>query len=477
MEKGKRVEAEFQLPEAIIQHIQSFLNGKESAQTTLLSKSWNDAWLTRPNLHFDQKEFERESSDDGTESSENRFWNFVNKTVERYDKLNLKIESLRLWILRSDNANYQYDYSLVNKLIMKALKMGATCLDFKIHRNDWRFTLPQQVFGSENLVILSVNGCKICMGVDGKVSCSRLKSLTVDMVYVEGDIIWDIISTCSLIENLSLSIFNEMALIPRSMFGKQNVGLVLDKLKCLLLSEINVDTLFFDDFSSKFPCLKDLSVHRCGGYKGIKVSSPSLECISFKRDKILRAKFDVPSIRKFTFSGPIPSLSFKTSTSNWESDISIRCWRYPSVTWVLNLNKLLTKLSLSKVFLSLHVYSGKGFDCAEDIKGLPKPQVENLTINSFCSDLFDVLFRCCRPIYVTQQWFPNVRMRNNDFMKFIYKRVMQEVSLKCCECDLEEVDVEFFDEVVSAWRPRLLDASTTPGADTQIIRLHLRWGR
>ncbi|KAL8522209.1 hypothetical protein ACS0TY_012376 [Phlomoides rotata] len=292
MEKGKRVEAEFQLPEAIIQHIQSFLNGKEAAQTTLLSKSWNDAWLTRPNLDFDQKEFERKSSD-GTQSSENRFWNFVNKTVERYDKLNLKIESLRLWIVRSDNANYQYDYSLVNKLIMKALKMGATCLDFKIYDNDWRFTLPQQVFGSENLVILSVSGCKICMGVDGKVRCSRLKSLTVDKVYVEGDIIWDIISSCPLIENLSLSISNGIYLSPRSMFGKQNVGLVLDKLKCLLLSEINVDTLFFDDFSSKFPCLKDLSVHRCVGYKGIKISSPSLECISFirnlTRDKILRA--------------------------------------------------------------------------------------------------------------------------------------------------------------------------------------------
>ncbi|KAL8537401.1 hypothetical protein ACS0TY_012517 [Phlomoides rotata] len=221
----------------------------------------------------------------------------MNKTVERYDKLNLKIESLRLWIVRSDNANYQYDYSLVNKLIMKALKMGATCLDFKIYDNDLRFTLPQQVFGSENLVILSVSRCKICMGVDGKVSCSRLKSLTVDMVYVEGDIIWDIISSCPLIENLSLSICNGMALSPRSMFGKQNVGLVLDKLKCLLLSGINVDTLFFNDFSSKFPCLKNLSVHRCVGYKGIKISSPSLECISFTRDKILRAKFDVPSIR------------------------------------------------------------------------------------------------------------------------------------------------------------------------------------
>ncbi|KAL8537404.1 hypothetical protein ACS0TY_012517 [Phlomoides rotata] len=298
MEKRKRVEAEFQLPEAIIQHIQSFLNGKEAAQTTPLSKSWNDAWLTRPNLDLDQKEFERESSDDGTESSENRFWNFVNKTVERYEKLNLKIESLRLWILPSYYANYQYDYPLVNKLIMKALEMGATCLDFKIYDIDCRFTLPQQVFGSENLMILSVSGCKICMGVDGKVRCSRLKSLTVDKVYVEGDIIWDIISSCPLIENLSLSIFNEMALIlPRSMIGKQNVGLVLDKLKCLLLSGINVDTLFFDDFSSKFPCLKDLSVHRCDGYKGIKVSSPSLECISFERDKILRAKFDVPSIR------------------------------------------------------------------------------------------------------------------------------------------------------------------------------------
>ncbi|KAL8515767.1 hypothetical protein ACS0TY_014454 [Phlomoides rotata] len=331
MGKGKRLEAELQLPEAIIQHIQSFMSGKEAAQTTLLSKSD----LTRPDLDFDQEDFVGKSDYyDTRRSGEKGLWKFVNKTVERID----------------------------------------------------------------------------------------------------------------------------------------------------------VDTLFFDDFSSKFPCLKDLSLHGCGGYKGIKIYSPSLECISFTQDRILRAKFDIPSIRKFTFSGAIPSLSFKTTTNIWECDISISCCRSPSAKWILKLNKLLTKLSLSKVSLTLKMYFRRRFDCVQDINVLLKPQVENLVIDGFhgeypnCPELFDVLFRCCRPIYITQVC--NFGTRSCDFMEFVYKRVMQDVSLKCSstnqsvsgERHLVGVDVEYFDRAISAWRPQLLDASTKPVAGKQRIRLHLRWG-
>ncbi|KAL3645015.1 hypothetical protein CASFOL_010195 [Castilleja foliolosa] len=50
-------EGEIQFAEPIIHRLQSFLTGKEAAQTTIVSKSWHSAWLTRPNLDFDDTYF------------------------------------------------------------------------------------------------------------------------------------------------------------------------------------------------------------------------------------------------------------------------------------------------------------------------------------------------------------------------------------------------------------------------------------
>ncbi|KAL8515772.1 hypothetical protein ACS0TY_014459 [Phlomoides rotata] len=483
MEKGKRLEAELQLPEAIIQHIQSFLTGKEAAQTTLLSKPWYAAWLTRPDLDFDQKAFARKSDID-TQRCANRFWEFVKKTVGRYEKFNLQIDSLRL---RIHGSSKKYSCSKVNELIMKALKMGATCLDLSLFFHDRAFTLPHEVFGSENLIRLSVSNCKIGIGADGKVSCSRLKSLTLDNVRAEGDIIWDIISSCPLIENLSLS--------PSSypFTGFVDGPIILHefcKLKRLSLNRVDVHPSYLGDFSSKFPCLKDLGIHRCYGFKVIQISSHSLECINFTQDRmlLLRVKFDVPNLRRFTFSGlSIPSLSFATSTTTttWVSHISIKRQSPPGARWFLDLNKLLKELSPSTISLSLLILAQKSLDNKGKIPSLTKPIVKNLTINglySVCPVLFYDLFQCCRPIYINSKSYIGEK-KNNDYMEFVNKRMMLQVSLNSCIAyqrlsggsDLKEVSVLFYDKSVSAWRPQLLDTSTSVGADEHRTRLRLRW--
>ncbi|KAL6539048.1 hypothetical protein OROMI_025374 [Orobanche minor] len=489
MKKGKVIEAELQLPEDIIQHIHSFLDGKEAAQTTLLSKSWYNAWLTRPNLDLDQIHFLCKSDSD--------FWKFVNNTVERYEKLNLKIDSLKLWISWIRD---QTQYSLVIKLITKAFKRGATSLDFQIYEENNEFGLPNQVFGFENLTRLSVCGCKIgSTSADGKliIRCARLESLTFKRVYEQGNILWDIISSCPLIENFSFSTTLRLALTE---FGKGNVvdGRILvnefRNLKRLFLYRVIVHPLYFDEFSSRFPSLKDLALEFCQGCVDIKISSPSLECISFQRCYVVRrVKFDVPRIRKLSYSGSdIPLLSFKAATTrNWESHICIERGFAPSAAWFLRLSKLLKSLSLSKVSLSLIILKSLSLSKFQGLHN--KPKVENLTIYghySVCPAFFYSLFRCCHPIYVTQYWSPKLLRdgkEENDFMEFVCRRMMQQVVLNCCiayqrttvgECDLEEVSVEFYDESVSGWRPRVIDTSTSLGdADEHKIRLHLRWGR
>ncbi|KAL8515766.1 hypothetical protein ACS0TY_014453 [Phlomoides rotata] len=512
---GKRVQGEILLPEPIIQDIQSFMSGKEAAQSSILSKSWYTAWKTGPHLYFDQRGFIRNSGD---RSGENGFWEFVRKNVQRYDKLNLPIESLSLWMYGTDSDTAS-SYSLANKLIVEAMKLGVVDLDFCINYSDRVFELPREVLGSQTLTRLSVRGCKIGVGKKGKINCLRLKSLCLDNVWLEGDIIWDVISICPLIEKLSLfscrfllgtrkskkvvsvTNFSMLGLSPFFEFGK--LGSVVDgpicvyeirKLRCLLLCGVNVHTLFFDEFSSKFPCLKDLGLHDCYGYKGIRISSPSLECINITQDDMLRVRFNVPCIRKFTFSsGQIPSLSFETSRSDWESDISIARISCPSSKWFLELNKLLTKLSMSRVSLSLKILYRNGFKYVVNIQDLPKPVVENLIVDvpsSDCPAFFDGLFQCCCPIFVTPFWLPKSMIsgeRKMEFLKAVYKRLIQQINLDfldaksngsvLCQDDLEEVGVEV--EAGSLWRrlpwELLLDYSTRL-VDEQRIRFHLRWG-
>ncbi|KAL8521354.1 hypothetical protein ACS0TY_011759 [Phlomoides rotata] len=469
MEKGKRIEAEhilgFLLPEVIIQHIQSFLCAKGAARTTILSKSWHRSWLTRPNLDFDQYGVVVRKFNDL--DAENKFWNHVKETVQ--------------------------SYSLANESIMKAMKMGAIDLDFQIFKPDTEFVFPHEVLESENLTRLAVSWCRIELGADGKIRCSRLKSLSLCDVRLESHVIWDIILSCPLIEKLSLcrctfllktqssnvpsgTRTSEVALSPEFAKRKSINTYEICKLKYLLLGGIEVHTSFFHDFSTKFPCLKELSVHHCDGFKGIQISGPSLECINFTHyHQMLRVKFDVPNIRKFTFSGShSPSLSFKTDRSNWESDIYIMCCRRPTAAWFLNLNKFLTKLKciMSKISLTLQILPMTTFAHVGNLQGLPKPLVDNLKISvpsSDCPVPFDIIFCCCRPIFLPQSWLPEWSRgakSNNDFVEIVYKRLMQQVSHQSMPAphDLMEVSVELFDEAVSVWRPvpweSLLNSST-----------------
>ncbi|GFP88652.1 putative F-box/LRR-repeat protein at3g59230 [Phtheirospermum japonicum] len=126
----KRVAAEFVLPEAIIHHIQSFLDGKQAAQTTILSKSWHTAWLTRPNLDFDQRLF----PNCGDEFSE-----FTRTTLLRYQDLNLKIESFKLRMKGWE----KYSHPLANVLIAKAIENGATDLNFELSPSTLMFVLQK----------------------------------------------------------------------------------------------------------------------------------------------------------------------------------------------------------------------------------------------------------------------------------------------------------------------------------------------
>ncbi|KAL8481791.1 hypothetical protein ACS0TY_028077 [Phlomoides rotata] len=415
-----------QLPEEAIQHIQSFLNAKEAARTTLLSTSWYTAWLTRPNLDFSDVDIPMFSA----------FERLAKKTMQRYDELNRKIQSFRLSMYTA-LCNAWYKGFLANELTRKALKLGATDLDIDLSRSpiDFQWFLPHEVLESETLVRLSLFKCRIDLRRVQKVSCWNLKSLNLRRVCIEGNSIWDIILMCPLIEELvlseCLSCNYNVSIFGRFLELNPDVQYDFRKLRVLLLGKVKIGEWFFYDIS-RFPCLKELILHNCTGYEEIQICSNSLECISFLSTdlSILRFKFDVPRIRKFKFSGCcVPSLSFKTTSREWESDIFIKCvlnFHVLKTSWFHELRELLSELSPSKIYLSLQmiiyppflknrISLDEGHDYHQDISSLQKPSVvEKLMLDIYAptqssvrSAVLTEFFCCCRPNLITLCWLPS----------------------------------------------------------------------
>ncbi|KAL3650301.1 hypothetical protein CASFOL_006704 [Castilleja foliolosa] len=422
MKKGSQIEAingEYQLPEPIIHHIQSFLTSEEAAQTAILSKSWRSAWLTHPNLDFYI-----------TRGGEARL-ELAEKTIERYEQSNLKIESLKL--CNESRRGLNVDFGVfANDLITRALKIGVTHLSVEDYDGD--MVLSQDVFEAENLVELSLLGCKIDdLGFDRK------------------------LSLCDVIP-----------------FGSDNVYFS-----------------FLGDLSTKFPSLKDLTLDGCNTQE---ISSRSLERLNFvSACHMLSVKFDVPGIRKFRFETEddvIPSLSFVSAPSEWESDAFILD-RYGSlsVSWFRRLNKLLTELSPSRIYLSLeivHVKKSCQYEVG-DIRNLPKPKVENLMINFWPRTALDYFalfhgsFQICRPKFITVGY----KTSSGDIIMndLVCKTLARGLDNKCMYDlhDLEEVNVHCYGKDDGAWQPiplkSLLKPSVSPTSSTPIrkIRFQLKW--
>ncbi|KAL3645037.1 hypothetical protein CASFOL_010217 [Castilleja foliolosa] len=517
-------EGEFYFPEPIIQRIQSFLDGKEAARTAIISKSWHSAWLTRPNLDFDETYFFRRSVDPYQHRHVpiGDFNKYAKKTIKRYEQSNLKIESFNL-CMQID----QYGRpALANKLIVKALKIGATRLCLRLSRKN-SFVLPIEVFGADNLVELSVSGCTIDLDEGVVIKCQRLESLSLDVgVDINFDTVCKLISSCTSIENLSLSGWRFDAAASRA----TAVGVVdklIPRLRCLVLSYESFKILCLGDLLSRFPFLKDftLFLHHTTDIileEGIQISNSSLERIKFvqqyferrprNRKRKLGFKFDVPSARKLTIEcNVIPTLSFMSTplSREWESHVSIqfeeRKFNGLSTIWFSELSQLLTELSQSKTHLSLKVGWNKwSFDYNvgdKIIQGLRKHDLENLTIDMTgvptlgCYALFDGLFRLCRPKLITQYYEddPHQEQRYNgqniDFLcqileKGIKLEVPDPTQFMYGLNDLEEMNVQAYDvdNVPAEWKPISLDSLDTDAPDEhkdaqakQRIRLLLKW--
>ncbi|CAA0822000.1 F-box protein [Striga hermonthica] len=464
---ARRRRGEFFFAEPIIHRIQYFLNGKEAAQTTVLSKSWRQAWLNRPNLDFDICYF----------SSVDKFLKLMGKAIQRYEESNLNIESFSLTMDMLNNS--------CENLIIKALGMGVPRLSLQLSAAPSCSVVPAEVFGCKDLVKLSLTGGKIALAPEHQVHLPRLKSLSLSCVRLESDeVISGLLSGCSLLEKLSLALLFDVtiSILPN-----------LPKLRHLELRHLTINTSFLGDLSCKFPLLRELSIHHCsfqGDY--LLISCPTIECLNITNRfaKTASVEFDVPSIRKFKFRSweNLPSsLTFKsTSFREWESHLSITSHCCVGNLGVIGLNKLLTSLGQSKIHLRIEVVDIHSFNYdVWEFNGLKLHKVEELTIDGMHSNilsltsfaLFNGLFRLCRPKFITQQ---NKTPSPSDFLfkMFLRHGINHECSARslCMYAlrHLEEVRAQIFDLDVDTWRFIPMDTWDAL-KDQKKIRFQLMW--
>ncbi|KAL3645002.1 hypothetical protein CASFOL_010182 [Castilleja foliolosa] len=467
-------EGEIQFAEPIIHRLQSFLTGKEAARTAIMSKSWHSAWLTRPNLDFDDTHF-KVGHRRNDHSRIDKFEKYEKKTIKRYKESNLKIESFKLCMFIN-----QYGCAdLAKKLTVNALRIGATRLCLRLKRGDL-FVLPNEVFGADNLVELSVSGCTIDLDDGVVIKCRRLESLSLDdNVGIAIDTVSNIVSSCPSIENLSFlpNIYPHHNAF-KKVVNNTSIGIagLVDNLiprliRCLVLGYVSFNTLCLDDLLSRFPFLKDFTLYLNRGGNNvdtsfeerIQISNCSLERIklvlqgfqSYDEGRKPRVKFNVPSVRKFTYE----------------------------------------ELGQSKTHLSLHIERNAAtfdYEVSDSIiQGLHKHELENLTIDMkdlpplSCYSFFDGLFRVCCPKLITQyhEEDPDKRRYNGRTnIDFLCHTLKQGINIKVSRPtqflyglnDLEEVNAQAFDmdDVPAEWRPIPFDAHVQAH---QRVRLLLKW--
>ncbi|KAK6138612.1 hypothetical protein DH2020_027637 [Rehmannia glutinosa] len=388
-----------ELPQAILHHILSFLSQDEAAETSLLSKSWNYVWSTRPNIEFREKWFHGDKE---------KFMSVLNKTLQGYHDQNLCVHEFLVEMSRVDSEIVL----LLEKWIPRVvLNMGVKKFSlYNYSKIAVYFDLPSVVFEAKALQKLYLYGCKLNPKPLDKVLFKHLKTLSLEQAYITDETFEKIISSCHLIEYVILDRCEGLRTIKVNENHKylkdfqlkevHDVSIEIDAptletfkivcnvkwfhqhnyfphLKSLYLYMVRLSSKSFDFFSCNFPCLEELRVYLCYGFKQFRLISRSIKHLGIcgTEEQSIKATIDTPNIVEFEYEGDIPrSLSFTTTFSEWKSKIYLITSHASSSSWFL---KLYDSLSQSEISLNL-------FQQYPPDRVVVEPDIDNIYGDGLC---------------------------------------------------------------------------------------------
>lgn len=438
-----------ELPTFIIHHLMSYLSAKEVARTSVLSKKWNQLYVSFPILDFDQNYFFPGASrlDYGSfcvrkqnysfSETVKKFMDFVDASLVRFCKLKFCIQKFRLFLTFLD---VKGSAPIVDRWIRLAVENGVRELDFEnITDENTVYTLPQAIFSANSVTNLRLVWCRLEQPFDSIMLCS-LKKLTLERVCLDEQMVQKLATECPLLEDLCFSncwglkhlcvskasklkimeirsFSEEIEIVEISVPSLQQLTLlfygarrprVVEVARSPHLKKLDLVSVYFADnefnhLISKFPSLEDLFVTRCCLPGKIKISSNQLKNLLFRSCKYLKAiDVDAPNLLLFTYEfNPIPIISINVPCP-WK--VSFVCKGVLNTHWYLKLKKF---LGVSKQIesLKLSLYSSKVLynldELSECSPSLPL-QVENLELHtnvplSDYETLLDCVFWICHP--------------------------------------------------------------------------------
>jgi hypothetical protein len=184
------------LPGLIINHILSFLPIKEAARTSILSTNWRYKWTTLPNLVFDNECLSETSNDLLVIKSK------LSRIIDHV--LILHSGPIKKFKLSRDHI----DVTDIDRWTLYLTRWQVKEFVLEIWKNpDQRYKIPTWLFSCQSLHHLELLECWLIPPSTFQ-GFKNLKSLDLQYVTLTKDVVENLISSCLLLERLTLTNFD-----------------------------------------------------------------------------------------------------------------------------------------------------------------------------------------------------------------------------------------------------------------------------
>ncbi|KAH6769738.1 hypothetical protein C2S52_014541 [Perilla frutescens var. hirtella] len=154
-----------ELPDSLIFHIFWFLPMRDVVRTTILSKRWENLWITTTCLKFDGSELYFEND---------KVRNFVNRALLYWR--GIKILKLKIDFCSHPDGSFFSDFDLWVRFAVD--KNVEELYVHRVKTSPDQYLVPQYLYSCSSVKLLSFKGCNL--QIRGNVRWNHLKSLTID---------------------------------------------------------------------------------------------------------------------------------------------------------------------------------------------------------------------------------------------------------------------------------------------------------
>ncbi|PHT32473.1 hypothetical protein CQW23_28810 [Capsicum baccatum] len=253
----------------LIQKILCYLSYKEASRMRILSKTWQQAWLTLPNLEFRVEYMSR-----GAE--------IVDAIMERYRDDKIPIDKFEFSNCSGSNDSDLF-FVRINTWLDMALQNGK-CLRELVLRGDC------------NLMDVSLSS--------GVANCYSLRKLSLSHISLDENVLQTLLSSCPLIVYFNLDDCRGLGKI--ELLNLQKIKSIsikevrnMHKLKSLELKYVRISDGSLENLISRSQSLKVLMIQKCPGIGNI--DSSNLVSLDYIGDQIPELKMAIVQFHQVVY--------------------------------------------------------------------------------------------------------------------------------------------------------------------------------